>query len=548
MYIRRKLALNVFSLLLLFFFASCDSDSVSNSGNGIDESQIAQNSIVPTLQNVVAFHLEDPRQGSMNGDTGTVGVDVIPYNFNFTGTQTVEFCFQSEKPDTLTLFNSQSAIVFQIQASSTCSNASISGGVYSFQFENAGTGVVKVSNFFIRQDPESTSYRLLINPDCQNCNLSGINMEYVDVIGRDFTGSSFENAQLSGNNFENTNLSGVSLKGANITDAGFSKLALSGNTVQKTWTSQDGTIGFQFTLPYNPQGQVPEVLVNPIQDGEVDPDQTPLSFRTANSLFIRSVGLYAQLRTVALNVGNGDAGIWGDVCWGQSLNQCFHGVMVSFDSNGYYSNSNSEFFIHDLSASSVVLNYVNASDIVENFTVVVFQKNLAGSTTAVAWRTLENVGQGDNHPFIYSNTYQIGASDSFGNLLGQLDAAPGQLFEVVSTLSGDTLQFLGESSQTRETQLINNLMVGSVGVLLYRDSLLLAEVNNVPPDQDAVFQMGTSLFFVVTSDVVQGESIPSSVISQSTELSLLGIASADIILTGGGNTPFQFNFQNVVFQ
>jgi hypothetical protein len=36
-----------------------------------------------------------------------------------------------------------------------------------------------------------------------------------------------------------------------------------------------------------------------------------------------------------------------------------------------------------------------------------------------------------------------------------------------------------------------------------------------------------------------------------TEISLIGIASADIVMTGGGpgpsSTPYQFNLENVVF-
>jgi hypothetical protein len=50
---------------------------------------------------------------------------------------------------------------------------------------------------------------------------------------------------------------------------------------------------------------------------------------------------------------------------------------------------------------------------------------------------------------------------------------------------------------------------------------------------------------------VQGQVMNSATVSQiSTELSLLGVRSADIVMTGGGPgpnaTPFQFTLSNVV--
>ena len=55
----------------------------------------------------------------------------------------------------------------------------------------------------------------------------------------------------------------------------------------------------------------------------------------------------------------------------------------------------------------------------------------------------------------------------------------------------------------------------------------------------------------MASQVAQGVAISSAVMSNAnSELSLLGIASADIVMSGGGpgegSTPYEFNLENIV--
>ena len=71
------------------------------------------------------------------------------------------------------------------------------------------------------------------------------------------------------------------------------------------------------------------------------------------------------------------------------------------------------------------------------------------------------------------------------------------------------------------------------------------------PWQKAVFEFKPTIWIGVASQVVQGQVMNSAIISNiNTELSLLGIASADIVMTGGGpganSTPFAFNLENIV--
>ena len=71
------------------------------------------------------------------------------------------------------------------------------------------------------------------------------------------------------------------------------------------------------------------------------------------------------------------------------------------------------------------------------------------------------------------------------------------------------------------------------------------------PGQQAVFEFKPSIWIGTASQVTQGEVLHPSVLSEvSTELSLQGIASADIVMTGGGPgenaPPFAFSMQNIV--
>ena len=79
----------------------------------------------------------------------------------------------------------------------------------------------------------------------------------------------------------------------------------------------------------------------------------------------------------------------------------------------------------------------------------------------------------------------------------------------------------------------------------------LFEKNNLDPQQMAVFEFKPTIWIGVVSQVEEGEVMNSAIISDiNTELGLLGVASADIVMTGGGSGPnasaFEFHLQNIV--
>lgn len=201
----------------------------------------------------------------------------------------------------------------------------------------------------------------------------------------------------------------------------------------------------------------------------------------------------------------------------------------------------------------IQLNFINNSNDANNSEVVIFQKNVATDfdELAVAWQVIRYCGQGDNHPFVFPLDMNVSASDSYGNYTPQLPAQHGQKFTMQLTASGDTLVNSGPATSMHEVQLLNGLPKGAINANIYKSGRLLAVKTSIAPQQQAVFQFKPTIWIGVASQVVQGQVMNSAILSNiNTELSLLGIASADIVMTGGGPgpnaTPFQFNLENIV--
>ncbi|TGX41676.1 hypothetical protein E5A74_13080 [Sphingomonas naasensis] len=199
------------------------------------------------------------------------------------------------------------------------------------------------------------------------------------------------------------------------------------------------------------------------------------------------------------------------------------------------------------------LNFINHSNDVNNSEIVIFGKNVATGfdELAVAWTVIRYCGQGDNHPFIYPMTQTISASDSWGNYTAQQIAPAGQRFAMVLTSSGDQIVAQGPATSPREIQLVNALNQGAVGAQIYKDGRLFAAKTDIAPQQMAVFDFSPTIWIGVASQIEEGDVINAAIVSQvNTEISLLGIASADIVMTGGGAgpnaRPFAFTLENVV--
>lgn len=201
----------------------------------------------------------------------------------------------------------------------------------------------------------------------------------------------------------------------------------------------------------------------------------------------------------------------------------------------------------------IKLNFINMTNDANNSEYVFFQKNVATSfdELAVAWKVIKNCGQGDYHPFTFPMTMAVGANDCNGNYMPQIAAENGNMYSVVMSSSGHQLVKSGAGASAKEVQLRNDLQTGAISANCYKDGKLLATKTGIAPEQKAVFEFKPTIWVGAVSQVVEGQVMNSAIMSDiNTEISLLGIASADIIATGGGPgcgaTPITFTLENVV--
>jgi len=201
----------------------------------------------------------------------------------------------------------------------------------------------------------------------------------------------------------------------------------------------------------------------------------------------------------------------------------------------------------------IQLNFINLSNDVNNSQVVMFQKNVSTDfdELAIAWKVISNCGRGDNHPFVFPMQTTLTASDADGNYMPQRPAQNGQMFSVTRAASGNVLGVAGAASSSREIQLRNDLRSGAITAGVFKDNRLLAHKTGIVPGQKAVFEFKPTLWIGTASQIEQGAVMNSAVLSDiNTELSLLGIARCDIVMTGGGGgttaVPYQFRLANVV--
>ncbi len=203
---------------------------------------------------------------------------------------------------------------------------------------------------------------------------------------------------------------------------------------------------------------------------------------------------------------------------------------------------------------SIKLRLINNSGDANNSQIVIFQKNVAPDfdELSVAWRVIQNLGRNDYHPFDYPLGMEVCCGDSYGNFTPHMEATPGDSYHMILDATGNVLTLDGASTSQKEVEVRNDLRKGAISANILKDGKLLAGKTAVAPGQKAIFEFKPTIYIGVASQVVEGKVMNSAIISAiNTELSLLGMKSADIIMTGGGpgknSTAFDFNLENVAW-
>ena len=204
------------------------------------------------------------------------------------------------------------------------------------------------------------------------------------------------------------------------------------------------------------------------------------------------------------------------------------------------------------------LNFINRSLAGHTAEIVLFQKNVALDMSAleVAWKVVRYCGRDCSHPLVFAQGFEVSVQDLWGNFTPRLPAQPGQAFELVQgPVAGRQLRPSRREAGTAQAsgviEVLNAQRQGAVDICLYRGGMLLGRKTSVAPGQKALFRYPPALWVAVASEIVEGQAFQSAVLSeQAQELSLMGVARADLVMTGGGPgtsaRPYEFRLENVV--
>ena len=180
--------------------------------------------------------------------------------------------------------------------------------------------------------------------------------------------------------------------------------------------------------------------------------------------------------------------------------------------------------------------------------VIIFQKNEVADfeTSAIAWTVLSNLDINKNKTVIFGSELRMGYK-KIDTLSETIVCTPGQ--QIIAN-EDFTMGYNGPSNNVNEIEIISNVFtLAAITGRLYRSNRLLMQSNLLDNGSIGYFRTRPTLWIGVVAGINQGDIIGGEILSQvNTELGLLGIASADIVITGGsGDNPYNFTLQNIVF-
>lgn len=126
--------------------------------------------------------------------------------------------------------------------------------------------------------------------------------------------------------------------------------------------------------------------------------------------------------------------------------------------------------------------------------------------------------------------------DDSGHVCEQHLTDEGQHWDIIHSKTRDWMILTGYAAKREQIEIKNALPRESVAAQIYKDGRLLAVFPALPPKQTAAFRFEKTLCVGLTTDpikegaMIREPSFPQGV----TELSLVGLTQADLILTGQG--------------
>lgn len=165
----------------------------------------------------------------------------------------------------------------------------------------------------------------------------------------------------------------------------------------------------------------------------------------------------------------------------------------------------------------------------------------------VAWKVIKNIGRGSRSTFYYSQEYCVQASwDHDSNKTAQIPAKLGGKYQVVQDTTGIVLKPDGDASDPRTIEMVNAIEVANgVAAQFCNNNQVMLEKRQVGYDQSAVFRPSKKIYFGLASEITEGSSLQSAVISSRKffELDLTGLSYVMISLNGNAESGYQFQIE-----
>ncbi len=192
-------------------------------------------------------------------------------------------------------------------------------------------------------------------------------------------------------------------------------------------------------------------------------------------------------------------------------------------------------------SDSVKLTFINKSTDLNNSAIVIYQQNVAPGASApdIAWHVLRD-GPG-TLPFSIDipAEYEVGVREHSGAYSRRLRANAGDMYDLAENESGYAMaKAAGGTTPEAGVVVRSKLPRTAKDVCVFRGGKMVALQTGLGYQQKAAFRFDPKIFVAIAPDATEGMAIDKTTVpGESTELSLAGIASADVVITGGGEGP-----------
>lgn len=194
-----------------------------------------------------------------------------------------------------------------------------------------------------------------------------------------------------------------------------------------------------------------------------------------------------------------------------------------------FHNTNTEFPIKivdssDISSPKKVLLYIRDTSASFDETVLVWKEFYFGPKNTNP-KTFDFYGK-------YSATGYLGP-----NYLFEITVVVGKKYRVNE--AGTSLELMGNASSGAEIQFLNN-KEQSLNLIVKKSNSVLSNIS-LSANSTKGFTFKPTVYIAATTDLVN----PFDISNVNTEISFLGVTSADIVITEGLNQPYQFALSNI---